>query len=97
MATVKRQPAPHPEANGTGAAYPAPPSAASTPGLSVQAKFAACRRELAASLIERDGEIDLILTALIAGENPLLVGHPESENRLDRLPHGLDQRRGDPL
>jgi MoxR-like ATPase len=42
----------------------------------VQAKFVAARQELATSLIERDGEIDLVLTALIAGEHPLLVGPP---------------------
>jgi MoxR-like ATPase len=42
----------------------------------VQAKFVAARQELASALIERDGEIDLVLTALIAGEHPLLVGPP---------------------
>jgi len=39
-------------------------------------KFAQIRRDLAASLIERDEEIDLILTALIAHEHVLLVGPP---------------------
>jgi MoxR-like ATPase len=42
----------------------------------LQEKFAAARRELAAALIERDDEIDLVLTALIAQEHPLLVGPP---------------------
>jgi MoxR-like ATPase len=42
----------------------------------VQEKFAATRRELSASLIERDDEIDLALTALIAREHLLLVGPP---------------------
>jgi MoxR-like ATPase len=42
----------------------------------LQEKFAATRRELSASLIERDDEVDLVLTALIAQEHPLLVGPP---------------------
>lgn len=42
----------------------------------VQAKFAATRRELAAALIERDDEIDLVLTALVASEHVLFVGPP---------------------
>lgn len=41
-----------------------------------QAKFAAARRELADALIERDDEIDLALTALVAREHLLLVGPP---------------------
>ena len=42
----------------------------------IQAKFAATRRELGEALIERDDEIDLVLTALIAREHLLLVGPP---------------------
>jgi len=42
----------------------------------VQAKFAATRKELSAALIERDEEIDLVLTALAAQEHVLLVGPP---------------------
>ena len=42
----------------------------------LQSKFAATRRELAAALIERDDEIDLVLTALVAHEHVLLVGPP---------------------
>ena len=42
----------------------------------VHAKFAATRTEMAAALIERDDEIDLVLTALIAKEHVLLVGPP---------------------
>src|SRR5262245_63758767 len=42
----------------------------------VQEKFAATRKELAAALIERDAEVDLVLTALVARENVLLVGPP---------------------
>jgi MoxR-like ATPase len=45
-------------------------------GCPVQAKFAATRRELTEALIERDEEIDLVLTALLAREHPLLVGPP---------------------
>ena len=39
-------------------------------------KFATVRKELASALIERDDEIDLVLTALIANEHVLLVGPP---------------------
>jgi MoxR-like ATPase len=42
----------------------------------LQEKFATTRRELAEALIERDDEIDLALTALIAREHLLLVGPP---------------------
>lgn len=42
----------------------------------VQAKFTATRNELASVLIERDQEIDLVLTGLLSGENVLLVGPP---------------------
>lgn len=44
--------------------------------LSIRDKFTATRSELAKSLIERDQEIDLALTALIAQEHVLLVGPP---------------------
>ncbi|MFO0806210.1 MAG: AAA family ATPase [Gemmataceae bacterium] len=43
---------------------------------SVHVKFATTRTEMAAALIERDDEIDLVLTALIAKEHVLLVGPP---------------------
>lgn len=42
----------------------------------LQAKFQTTRAELAAALIERDAEIDLALTALLAQEHLLLVGPP---------------------
>lgn len=45
-------------------------------GMPVQEKFATTRAEMADALIERDGEIDMILTSLICGEHPLLVGPP---------------------
>ena len=42
----------------------------------VRDKFAAARRELSSALIEREDEVDLALTALIANEHVLLVGPP---------------------
>src|SRR4051794_41562910 len=39
-------------------------------------KLAAARRELSSALIEREDEVDLVLTALIANEHVLLVGPP---------------------
>lgn len=42
----------------------------------VREKFALARQELSAALIERDDEIDAVLTALIANEHVLLVGPP---------------------
>lgn len=44
--------------------------------LTVRDKFTTVRTELGESLIERSEEIDLLLTALIAGEHLLLVGSP---------------------
>lgn len=49
---------------------------ASAPAASVRDKFAAARTALSATLIERDDEIDLCLTALLAREHVLLVGPP---------------------
>lgn len=57
-------------------------SAASSSGhkapapMTVLEKFLRTRAELAGSLIERDQEIDLVLTALVAQEHVLLVGPP---------------------
>ena len=42
----------------------------------LHAKFATARKVLSSALIERDDEIDLALTALLAGEHLLLVGPP---------------------
>jgi MoxR-like ATPase len=42
----------------------------------LQEKFATTRKELADALIERDNEVDLVLTALVAQEHVLLVGPP---------------------
>jgi MoxR-like ATPase len=48
----------------------------------LQEKFAAARRELAAALIERDDEIDAVLTALVANEHALFVGPPGTAKSL---------------
>lgn len=42
----------------------------------IREKFAIARKELTAALIERDEEVDLVLTALLANEHVLLVGPP---------------------
>lgn len=47
-----------------------------TSASSVQAKFASARQSLNNALVEREAEIDLVLTALVAQENVLLVGPP---------------------
>ena len=49
---------------------------------SVRDKFAAARAELAAALVERDDEVDLVLTALVAREHALLVGPPGTAKSL---------------
>jgi MoxR-like ATPase len=48
----------------------------------VQEKFVLTRRELSTALIERDEEIDLVLTALVCREHPLLVGQPGTAKSL---------------
>lgn len=48
----------------------------------VQEKFVQTRRELSAALIERDEEIDIVLTALVCNEHPLLVGPPGTAKSL---------------
>lgn len=55
---------------------------AKTKNLSIQAKFALARQEMNASLIEREDEVDLVLTALLAQEHPLLVGPPGTAKSL---------------
>src|SRR3954469_19112511 len=42
----------------------------------VRDKFTQARKELSTALIEREDEVDLVLTALVAQEHPLLVGPP---------------------
>ncbi len=48
----------------------------------LQDKFLAARGELAAALVERDEEVDLVLTGLVAGEHVLLVGPPGTAKSL---------------
>lgn len=48
----------------------------------IRDKFATARRELSTALIERDDEVDLVLTALLANEHVLLVGPPGSAKSL---------------
>jgi len=43
---------------------------------SIQQKFYRTREELANALVERDQEVDILLTSLICRENPLLIGPP---------------------
>ena len=76
----------------------------------IREKFAGARKELSSSLIERDEEVDLVLTALLANEHVLLVGPPgcgkslltRRGDELDECPPVLDpahqvhlRRRGD--
>src|SRR5262245_18385683 len=53
-----------------------------SPCREVQQKFAATRRELSEALIEREGEVDLALTALTCQEHALLVGSPGTAKSL---------------
>src|SRR3954453_5706588 len=61
----------------------------------VQEKFLTTRKELAAALIERDDEVDLVLTALVAQEHVLLVGPPGCAKSLllDSLMRWMSGRR----
>src|SRR5947207_14927784 len=61
----------------------------------VRDKFVATRKELSAALIERDEEIDLVLTALVAQEHVLLVGAPGTAKSLllDSLMGWMSGRR----
>lgn len=43
---------------------------------SIQTKFAVMREDMNKGLIEREGEVDVVLTAMIAREHPLFVGPP---------------------
>ena len=61
----------------------------------VSEKFSTMRRDLASALIERDQEIDLVLTALIAREHVLLVGPPGTAKSMlsDAIVRWLDGTR----
>ena len=52
------------------------PMTATTPEADLATKFAAVRSALSSALVERDEEIDLCLTALVAKEHVLFVGPP---------------------
>src|SRR3954466_4920905 len=52
------------------------------PDCPVREKFQAARKELSAALIERDAEVDLVLTALVCQEHVLLVGNPGTAKSL---------------
>src|SRR5262245_61928944 len=61
----------------------------------VQEKFLTTRRELSSALIERDDEVDVVLTALVAQEHVLLVGPPGCAKSLllDSLMRWMSGRR----
>ena len=48
----------------------------------IQGKFKVCYNKLNQALIERNDEIKIILTSLIAGEHPLLIGPPGTAKSL---------------
>lgn len=59
----------------------------------IQKKFQNAEKEMKKSLIERDGEIEVVLTALIANQHPLLVGPPGTAKSmlLDSLMRFMDK------
>lgn len=61
----------------------------------VRSKFETTRKELSQGLIERDQEIDVALTALIAGEHVLFVGPPGTAKSMlaDNLVNWLDGQK----
>ncbi len=61
----------------------------------IREKFATARKELSSTLIERDEEVDLVLTALLANEHVLLVGVPGSAKSLllDAVMNWMSARR----
>ena len=54
-------------------------------GVSIQDKFMAMRRDMSSALIERDGEIDMALTAIVSREHCLFVGIPGTAKSLMAL------------
>lgn len=50
--------------------------------LTIQERFGEARTLLSTTLIEREEEVDILLSALLCGENPLLVGPPGTAKSL---------------
>ena len=48
----------------------------------VREKFRRTRQELGGALVEREGEVDVVLTALVCSEHALLVGEPGTAKSL---------------
>jgi MoxR-like ATPase len=67
----------------------------SVKSLAIQDKLRVARQELAEALIERDTEVDLVLTACLAGEHVLLVGPPGTAKSLllESVARWLDGKR----
>lgn len=61
----------------------------------IRDKFTQARKELSSALIEREEEIDLVLTALLANEHVLLVGQPGCGKSLllDAVMNWMNARR----
>lgn len=93
MAAVSKKPPKMPPVNGEAVPPVIPPPS------DIQSSFARIRRELAAALIEREDEIDLVLTALICQEHVLLVGPPGTGKSylLDGIMRWLDAPKFDIL
>ena len=60
----------------------------------LQTKFATFRNALNEALVERESEVDLVLTALVAREHPLLVGSPGTAKSLllDSIAEWVDSK-----
>lgn len=74
MSKVKAKPGTAPATNG--AVPPKSEAPKVSPIKAIQAKFQTARKAMCNALVERDSEVDLVLTALIAHEHCLLIGAP---------------------
>lgn len=61
----------------------------------IQDKFNITRQELSAALIERESEVDLVMTAMLAGEHCLFVGPPGTAKSMlaDAMTQFIDGNR----
>jgi MoxR-like ATPase len=59
-----------------------PPATATPTIASIQAKFAATRLELGEAIIEKEPEVDMLLTALVAQEHALIISPPGAAKSL---------------